>query len=311
MWKVLVFVELIVAFVLLFSWMRRESIIHNLISRAYESMEEAASRRIADNRLKQEMLRQKKGKLYRLEQRLLYSGLPRRFPFLRPEVYVVGNLLIGVILYTLVSILTQSGWYGLRVVAVFEVLLYFFENYLIAKNYNATDEGLLKFLDFLGNYSLTSGEITAVLGQVGEYLEEPLKSALEECCYEAQMTGDAGIALLSMAEKIQHPKFKELVRNLEISMRYSADFTVLVSQSRRSVREYMRMRQERKALAGEAWVSIIILGAMTVVILMALEALIGIPIEDILWKTWLGRICMGGIGGILLMFYSQIKNMDR
>lgn len=311
MWKILVFVELIVAFVLLFSWMRRESIIHNLISRAYESMEEAASRRIADNRLKQEMLRQKKGKLYRLEQRLLYSGLHRRFPFLRPEVYVVGNLLIGVILYTLVSILTQSGWYGLIVVAVFEVLLYFFENYLIAKNYNATDEGLLKFLDFLGNYSLTSGEITAVLGQVGEYLEEPLKSALEECCYEAQMTGDAGIALLSMAEKIQHPKFKELVRNLEISMRYSADFTVLVSQSRRSVREYMRMRQERKALAGEAWVSIIILGAMTVVILMALEALIGIPIEDILWKTWLGRICMGGIGGILLMFYSQIKNMDR
>lgn len=311
MWKILVFVELIVAFVLLFSWMRRESIIHNLISRAYESMEEAARRRIADNRLKQEMLRQKKGKLYRLEQRLLYSGLHRRFPFLRPEVYVVGNLLIGVILYTLVSILTQSGWYGLIVVAVFEVLLYFFENYLIAKNYNATDEGLLKFLDFLGNYSLTSGEITAVLGQVGEYLEEPLKSALEECCYEAQMTGDAGIALLSMAEKIQHPKFKELVRNLEISMRYSADFTVLVSQSRRSVREYMRMRQERKALAGEAWVSIIILGAMTVVILMALEALIGIPIEDILWKTWLGRICMGGIGGILLMFYSQIKNMDR
>ena len=311
MWKILVFVELIVAFVLLFSWMRRESIIHNLISRAYESMEEAASRRIADNRLKQEMLRQKKGKLYRPEQRLLYSGLHRRFLFLRPEVYVVGNLLIGVILYTLVSILTQSGWYGLIVVAVFEVLLYFFENYLIAKNYNATDEGLLKFLDFLGNYSLTSGEITAVLGQVGEYLEEPLKSALEECCYEAQMTGDAGIALLSMAEKIQHPKFKELVRNLEISMRYSADFTVLVSQSRRSVREYMRMRQERKALAGEAWVSIIILGAMTVVILMALEALIGIPIEDILWKTWLGRICMGGIGGILLMFYSQIKNMDR
>lgn len=311
MWKVLVFVELIVAFVLLFSWMRRESIVYNLISKAYESMEEAASRRIADNRRKQELLRQKKGRLYRLEQRLLYSGLLKSFPFLRPEVYVIGNLLCGVILYTLVSILTQNGWYGLIVVAGFEVILRFLENYLIAKNYNATDEGLLKFLDFLGNYSLTSGEITAVLGQVGEYLEEPLKSALEECCYEAQMTGDAGIALLSMAEKIQHPKFKELVRNLEVSMRYSADFTVLVSQSRRSVREYMRMRQERKALAGEAWVSIIILGAMTVIILLALEALIGIPIEDILWKTWLGRICMGGIGGILLMFYGQIKNMDK
>ncbi len=311
MWKGLVFVELIAAFVLLFVRMRRESIIHNLISKAYESLEEAAAKRTADNRRKQEVLKHKKGKLYRLEQRLLYSGLHRRFPFLSPEVYIIGNLTIGVTVYSLISILTQNGWYGLMAVAVFEILLYLVQNFLIAKNYNATDEGLLKFLDFLGNYSLTSGEITAVLGQVGEYLEEPLKSALEECCYEAQMTGDAGIALLSMAEKIQHPKFKELVRNLEISMRYSADFTVLVSQSRRSVREYMRMRQERKALAGEAWVSIIILGAMTVVILMALEALIGIPIEDILWQTWLGRICMGGIGFILLLFYSQIRNMDK
>lgn len=311
MWKVFIFVELIVAFCLLFVWIRRESIIHNIISKAYDSLEQATARRTMDNRRSKDILKGKKGKLYRLEQRLIYSGLYRRFPILSPEIYIVGNLLIGVTVYAFVCILTQSSGYGLIAVAVFEVLLYFLVNLMIMKNYNATDEGLLKFLDFLGNYSLTSGEITAVLGQVGEYLEEPLRSVLEECCYEAQMTGDAGIALLSMGEKIQHPKFKELIRNLEISMRYSADFTVLVSQSRRSVREYMRMRQERKALAGEAWVSIMILGAMTVIILMALEALIGIPIENILWHTWIGKICMAGIGFILLMFYSQIRTMDK
>lgn len=311
MWKILIFGELIIAFGLLFAWIRKESIIHNIITKAYESLEEAAAKRAADNRRSSEILKYKKGKLYRLEQKLLYSGLHRRFPFLTPEVYIVGNLLVGVVMYVLVSVLTGNGWYGLAAVAVFEVVLYLGQSLLIIKNYNATDEGLLKFLDFLGNYSLTSGEITAVFGQVGEYLEEPLKSALEECCYEAQMTGDTGIALLSMGEKIQHPKFKELVRNLEITMRYSADFTVLVSQSRRSVREYMRMRQERKALAGEAWVSILILGAMTVVILMALEALIGVPIENILWHTWIGKVCIVGIGVILLMFYSQIRNMDK
>lgn len=311
MWKIFFLMELIAAFVLLFAWMRKESIIHNLIYKTYETLEEAANKRIMDNRRKQDVLARKKGKLYRLEQRLLYSGLHRRLPFLTPEVYVMIRLAVAVGICLFVCILTGNIWYGFLVVSVAELILYMFINWLIMKNFNATDEGLLKFLDFLGNYSLTSGEITSVLGQVGEYLEEPLKSALEECCYEAQMTGDTGIALLSMAEKIQHPKFKELVRNLEISMRYSADFTVLVSQSRRSVREYMRMRQERKALAGEAWVSIIILGAMTVVILMALEALIGIPIEDILWHTWIGRGCMGGIGFILLLFYSQIKTMDK
>lgn len=311
MWKLVVFGELVTAFTLLFVRVRRESIIHNLISKAYESLEEASAKRVANNRRIKDMRRCKKGKLYHLEQKLLYSGLHRRFPSLSPEVCIVINLLLAVAIHFLICLLTGNFVYGVLAVVFMELVLHLFLNFLMMRNYNATDEGLLKFLDFLGNYSLTSGEITAVLGQVGEYLDEPLKSVLEECCYEAQMTGDAGIALLSMAEKIQHPKFKELVRNLEISMRYSADFTVLVSQSRRSVREYMRMRQERKALASEAWVSIVILGAMTVVILMALEALIGIPIEDIVWSTWIGKICMGGIGFILLLFYSQIRTMDK
>lgn len=311
MWKIIILSELAVSFVLLFAWIRRESIIHNFISKAYESLEEAAAKRVMDNRRKIDVLKRKKGKLYHLEQRLLYSGLHRKFPFLSPEVFIVGNLLLTVVVYFPVHLVSGSLIYGLLAVIFLELVLHLLINYLIMKNYNSTDEGLLKFLDFLGNYSLTSGEITSVFGQVGEYLEEPLKSVLEECCYEAQMTGDAGIALLSMAEKIQHPKFKELIRNLEISMRYSADFTVLVGQSRRSVREYIRMRQERKALASEAWVSIIILGAMTVIILMALEALIGIPIEDILWSTWIGKACMGGIGFILLLFYSQIRTMDK
>ena len=36
-----------------------------------------------------------------------------------------------------------------------------------------------------------------------------------------------------------------------------------------------------------------------------------IPIEDIVWSTWIGKICMGGIGFILLLFYSQIRTMDK
>ncbi len=309
--KVLVFCELLLAFGMLFAWIRRESIIHNILHRAYKSLEDAAVKRTQDNRQSMLLLQKRKGRLYRLEQKLLYSGLTKKLPFLSPEVYIVLNLLLAAVVYAVVGILSGSVWIGAAAVVLAIGILYFLQNMLIMKNYNATDEGLLKFLDFLGNYSLTSGEVTSVLSQISGYLEEPLKGVLEECYYEAQMSGDAGIALLSMAEKVQHPKFKELVRNLEISMRYSADFTVLVSQSRRSVREYMRMRQERRAMAGEAWVSILILAAMTVVILMSLEALVGIPLETILWQTWVGKVCVAGICIILFLFYNQIRAMDR
>lgn len=311
MWKILVPIELVLAYTALFWWIRSESIIHNMLHKAYASIEEAALKRTEDNRRGEVLLRKPKGRLYKLEQRLLYSGLLRKFPFLTPELYIVINLLAVAAVYLLFCMLTTSWWPGIVAVLVLEVVLYFLGNLLITLQYNATDEGLLKFLDFLGNYSITSGEITSVLSQVSEYLEEPLKSTLEECYYEAQMSGDTSIALLSMAEKLQHPKFKELVRNLEITMRYSADFTILVSQSRRSVREYMRMRQERKALASEAWVNIIILAVMTLVILKAVEALIGIPIEQILWQTWVGKGCVAGIVFLLLLFYGQIRAIDR
>lgn len=308
--RIILCLELFLSFFLLFRWVQKESIIHNVIHKAYANLEQAAERRTADNRKGMMLLGNRKGLLYRLEKQLLYSGMTGRFPRLTPELWIVFHLVVCVLLYTAVAIGIGTWWIGLIFVALFEGSVSLLLNLLISQNYNAVDRELLKFLDFLGNYSITSGEVTQILSQISSYLEEPLKTVLEECYYEAQTSGDASLALLSMGEKVQHPKFKELVRNMEISMRYSADFTILVSQSRKSIREHMRMRQEQKTLAGEAWVNILILGAMTVVILKTVEVLIGVPIRDILFGTWIGQGCFGGIAAILFSFYRKIRKLD-
>lgn len=309
--KMILYLELLLFFCFLFRWIQKESIIHNVIHKAYENLEQAAEKRIADNRTGMQLLRKRKGLVYRLEKQLLYSGITRRFPHLTPELWIVLHLVMCSVLYATSTIWIGTWWIGLIFVVLFEGSVFLFINLFISQNYNAVDGELLKFLDFLGNYSITSGEVTQILKQISPYLNEPLKTVLEECYYEAQTSGDAGLALLSMGEKIQHPKFKELVRNMEISMRYSADFTILVSQSRKAIREHMRMRQEQKALAGEAWVNILILAAMTVVILKTVEVLIGVPIQDILWGTWVGKGCLAGIVAILFAFYKKIRKLDQ
>lgn len=309
--KMILYLELLLFFCFLFRWIQKESIIHNVIHKAYENLEQAAEKRIADNRTGMQLLRKRKGLVYRLEKQLLYSGITRRFPHLTPELWIVLHLVMCSVLYATSTIWIGIWWIGLIFVVLFEGSVFLFINLFISQNYNAVDGELLKFLDFLGNYSITSGEVTQILKQISPYLNEPLKTVLEECYYEAQTSGDAGLALLSMGEKIQHPKFKELVRNMEISMRYSADFTILVSQSRKAIREHMRMRQEQKALAGEAWVNILILAAMTVVILKTVEVLIGVPIQDILWGTWVGKGCLAGIVAILFAFYKKIRKLDQ
>ncbi len=291
--RIILGLELLAAFTGLFWWVRKTSLIHNVYLRAQRTLS------------KNTPLTRK------LDAMLLYSGLSVRLPFLTTENWILLQLLFagGVVLVT--GLCGISFWVGVLVIVLFMVLQYIAVSALIAKNYKAVDENLLKFLDFLGNYSITSGEVTSVLYQISGYLDEPLRSALEECYFEAQTLGDTNAALLGMVQKIQHPKFGEVIRNIEVTMRYSADFTILVSQSRRSVREHMRMRQERKSLAKEAWVNMMILGAMTVVIFMTVENLVDVSIETVLFGTWVGRGCLLGIGVILLLFYRQVRAIDR
>lgn len=308
--KILLLAELTAGFTALFWWIRQGSILRLLWHRAYDSLEAAAAKRVQDNRRSLQLLRGKKGFWQRMEQRLLYSGIVGRFPFLTPEIWIAVNLAAGAGVYFL-ALLLGAAWPGaLMAAGGLWLLVWLVLNRGMERNYNATDENLMKLLDFLGNYSITSGEITAVLGQVSPYMGEPLRGVLDACYYEAQTSGDTSIALLAMAEKIQHPKFRELARNLEISLRYCADLTVLVSQSRRSLREYTRLRQERKALAREAWINMLILGAMTVVILKALESLVGIPLGEILLHTLPGLGALTVIAVILLLFYRQVRMLD-
>ena len=182
---------------------------------------------------------------------------------------------------------------------------------LRAEELRVTNENLLKCLNFLGNYSLTAGEITMVLGQVSRYVEEPLKGALEECAYEAQTTGDSSLALLSMAERIEHPKIKELARNLEISIRYMADLTTLVDSSRRSAREYLRMEEERKGMLREAGINMAVLLGMSVFALLTVDRLIDVSVWKIVSGTLPGHLAVGVYGLILFLFLRKLYGFRR
>ena len=175
----------------------------------------------------------------------------------------------------------------------------------------SVNDNLLKCLNFLGNYSLTAGEITMVLGQVRKYVEEPLKGALEECAYEAQTTGDSSLALLSLAERIEHPKVKQLARNLEISIRYMADLTTLVDSSRRSAREYLRMEEERKGMLREAGINMALLMAMSLFALLTVDRLIEASVWKTLYGTLPGHIAIGIYAGILFLFLRKLYGFHR
>lgn len=265
--RFLILVLLFMGFFLLFQKMGTLKRIADALKKTRSGMNAASRQRSLADRQKLLSMQEKHSRWYSMEQQLQYCGMRNRFPGITAEWWLLGHLAAASILFTTVSVL-GGVWTAAVTLLVCAGAERLFLRRLRKINLRRTEENLTKLLNFLDNYSVASGEITGIFEQISRYMEEPVKSALDVCCYEAATTGDVGMALLSMAERIEHPKFKELARNMEVSVRYCADFSVLVNSSRRSLREYLRVAQERRGMLREAAINLTLLAGMSVVVLL-------------------------------------------
>ncbi len=304
------FISVLAGFVLLFIHLQILRVCTRWLKRTKQYVDEASRQRLLQNRHMLQSLQREHSIWFRLEQQLNYSGCKRRFPGLTAERLIACNVvgLSGILLFFLLLREMASAFWVVFVLLMGEVLFFLLCRHRAMKSVN---DNLMKFLDFLGNYSITAGEVTGIFRQVSRYMDEPLKSVLEECYYEAQTTGDTAMALLAMAEKIEHPRFKELVRNMEIGLRYCADFTILVQNSRRSLREHFRTGAEQKSLLREAVVNMGILLLMSLVIFVTVDGLVTVSVWNVLFHTLPGQIALGVLGAIFLLFGRQIYRINR
>lgn len=294
---------------LAFYRMGRLRMLQRLLQRTKSSVNEAARKRLLLSRSKLTKLEREEGFWFFLERQLCYGGLLRRFPFLGAENFVLMTTLAGTgcFLAGMAAGGVLTGLLGVAALLLTECAVITLGK---AMEMRAVNENLMKLLDFLGNYSVTAGDVIAVFSQVSKFMDEPIRSALERCCVEAQTTGDVGMALLSLADRIEHPQFKELVRNVEVSSRYSADFSVLVQFSRRSVREYLKSRRERKSLLREAGINMILLLGMSVFALLTVNGLLETSIWEILFYSIPGRVALGIVGGVAFLFFMQAYRLE-
>lgn len=246
---------------------------------------------------------------FQVEKCVYYTGLKRRFPFLSGMHLVLGGIVATALLLLLlmpfgfVAALLGCSVFG---VATFGVLFF-----LRKREWKQTGQSLMSFLDFLGNYSVTAGEITWIFEQIAPYMKAPVKAALEDCVVEAKMTGDVNMALIAMADRVEHTQFREIIRNLEIGIRYLADFKSLVNTCKRSLRDYEKALREQKSMAMEGMVNFSLLLGMCLLSFFVVNGLIERSVWEILFFTWIGRGTLVFIAGIILAFFLQVGMLEK
>ena len=306
-----IFCLIFMGFLLLFGRIRWLETVKKLLSKTKEGMDQSARLRALEKHRQLQELQRNNTLTYRIEEFLCYCGIRRRFPQCTAERWIAGNIFGMMLIFCFLQGATGRFTMAALGTGVFCGAEYLILSTLRAGELRSVNDNLLKCLNFLGNYSLTAGEITMVLGQVSKYVEEPLKGALEECAYEAQTTGDSSLALLALAERIEHPKVKQLARNLEVSIRYMADLTMLVDSSRRSAREYLRLEEERKGMLREAGINMGLLMVMSMLALLTVDRLVEFSVWKIIYGTLPGHVAVGIYVGIIFLFLRKLYGFHR
>ena len=207
--RIIIFMGLQMGFYFLYLSIAESRLPQKVLLQTRENLELAARQRHLQGRRSLRLPTEKYTIWKRLEQNLDYSGLALYHSFITVESWCLGSVILMALGFSAVVMWTGSMLTGAMVVPGILLAEMLISEVGARRNLRILYGELLKFLDFLGNYSITTGEVTGIFKQVARYVEDPLQTVLENCYLEAQTTGDVGLALLSMAERIEHPKFKE------------------------------------------------------------------------------------------------------
>lgn len=244
-----------------FELVRNHKLLKEAVESVYERTREQEERRLSEQeRIRlEEGVQEKTDFLYKLDMLLVYSNIKKWIPFMNTELFIGMTLILSVSAYLLVAKAAGVWIFGILGAGSVCIGIYLLLYFLSGINYQNTEKSLTTFLNLLENYSITSDDLIHILHRTAINMEEPIQSALYECYAEATSTGNTGLAMRNLQKKIEHEKFKELVRNLEICSRYEANYAEIIKDSRSLIQEHSAYSQERKSIINNARIEIMMI----------------------------------------------------
>ncbi len=246
----------------------------------------------------------------RMDRALVYSCINRCFPRITTEKFIALVTAVDSFVFITAGI-AEGVVTGAVCAAVFLFSVYVCIKLLEIRNLRRTGDDLPRLLDLLGSYAASGAVYSNIFGQISFYMNEPLRTVFDECGAEGRMSGDISLALLTMADKIEHPQFKQLIRNMEITSRHSEDIAGLVSDTRRSLRDYLKESSERKAMLRESAINMVLLLIMSYVVIAISASLSETQVSTVVFASIPGRIMLGVLGAVLMMFFIQAASLYK
>ena len=166
------------------------------------------------------------------------------------------------------------------------------------------------FLNLLANYSTGNTEIISTFASIAYKFKPVLQSCLMECVQESQGSEGTIHALENLGKKIECRKFKEILKSLEISQRYSGGFATAVQALRRDTQGYIAEKKKLNELIKQNMMTLLIV----VIAMIIMIGILGTTLGEDIWSKFtepVGIVILGVFVAVLIWFASEIIKVNN
>ena len=289
----LLFIFLFLTSIFLFTYLKNNNVIANGLKNFYDKSEAdvAERQRLEKMQLIESGNTDKEDFLLKLDKTILYSNIRKYIPFLNSNIFIFSMVTlasIALIVTTLLADISMGILASAIIIFTHLSLVLFLSN----KNYKKVEENIVSFMNLIENYSKTNNDLITIFGKVYNYLDEPLRSHVQEAYYLGKRTGDTDLALETLQNSVQHKRFREIIRNLAICSHYEANYEEIIEDSRAQLMEYLAGKRERAAMVRNARIELVILCGTSGVVMYMMGSFIGENIITALRSSFLGQMIL-------------------
>ncbi len=291
--EALLFIFLFLASFFLFTYLKNNNVIANSLKNIYDKSEAdvAERQRLEKLQLIESGNSDKEDFFLKLDKTIIYSNIRKYIPFLNANIFIflmVALSALSLIIVTLTVDLSMGILSAAIIILAFISLILFLSN----KNYRKVEENIVSFMNLIENYSKTNNDLITIFGKVYNYLDEPLKSHVQEAYYLGRRTGDTDLALETLQNSVQHKRFREIIRNLAICSHYEANYEEIIEDSRAQLMEYLAGKRERAAMVRNARIELVILCGTSWVVMYMMGSFIGENVISALRESFVGQLIL-------------------
>ena len=312
--RVVVFGLLVFAFYSFIDYMQKFSVVSNMVNRTITQTSAQEKMRMEQAyRLRRDSGAQEKTSfIYRLDLLILQSGIKRYFKWINTQIFIFLLVFASTVGMIATITITDNSSFGIGVFLIVAFVLYGIIRGMANVNYKRVEKSLVSFANIAENFSKSSDDLITILDRVSWYVEEPLKSAIRTCVQRAKNSGDTLGAIQQLQLEIEHPQFRQLIRNLEVASRHEANYAEIIEDNRKTLQEYMKFQQEKEAIYANGRTELAVVLFAGIMCLFMVQDLGEMTIYEIyttgIFGTFISIYTIATLAYIVyVMFFSSVK----